>query len=163
MNYHDRIPGPDGRMEEVIDLDTEALIAQMAHDKWNCELVKQQPLDPCDYFAVRGNSTIAWVEVRRRNVVSTKYKEIFMGYEKFTKLRTAAIALWLPMIFVVRFNDKMLWIDLTKLLRPKTTYASRGKMARSRATDNEKAILIPVSQMRLGLSNKKYIPEEDPA
>lgn len=146
-DYHERLPD-GGAMETDQDLETERRVMGFVESHWSCSLVKQQQFDPMDYVAVRDDKTVAWVEVRKRNIPSNKYKEIFMGYEKFQKLSLAARALYIPCVFFVVFTDAMMWVDLTRVM-PKTRFASRGAMKHKRATDNERSVLIPVSSMRL--------------
>lgn len=145
-DYHDR--EPDGTaMETEQDLSHENELRDLVEGAWGCKLIKQQKFDPMDFLAVKGNKTVAWVEMRNRNNSASRYADIFMGLIKFQKLSLAARALYIPAIFVVRFTDAVKWIDLTRIM-PKTSYADRGDMKHKRATDNEPCVLIPVSEMK---------------
>lgn len=149
MNYQDRIPDKNGTWENEIDLKHENELKELVEKKWFCSLIKQAPKDPMDFFAIRDEKTIAWVEMRSRNCLSTSYSEIFLGKEKFKKLRDACRCLEIPAIFVIRFNDHVCFIDLTKVERPNETYANRGDIKVKRVTDNEKAVLLPVKNMSI--------------
>ena len=90
---------------------------------------------------------MAWGEVHQRFIPHHKYEKLFLREEKFLPLRDAAIALRIPCLFVVLFEDQVRYIDLTTLIRPERGWASRGDMKHKRQNDVARCIYIPVVDM----------------
>lgn len=136
--------------ETAEDLQSEQIVLDKVSKLWNCQLQKTEMGCPYDFKALRGNELRCLIEVRRRNILSTAYDEIFMGKQKWTKLHLLSFAYNVPMIFIVIFDDRTQWIDLRCYPHLKETYASRGASPKggARATDNEASVLIPVKLMK---------------
>jgi hypothetical protein len=151
--YSSRKPNENGIWENQGDLDNEITVQNIIEQKSGWTLTKQQTTDPMDYIAFVSNQgrtkTVALVEMRARSMQHDKYNEMFFCKEKFIKLNQIAHALWIPALLFITFTDGIRWIDLTKVIRPKTTYGDRGKMAVKRATDNAPVVLLPINRMKV--------------
>lgn len=136
--------------ETELDRETELKVSDWASVNWRCQLQKTEIGCPYDFKALREGKLGALVEVRKRNVTAATYEDLFMGKAKWSKLILLGHAYEVPVLFVAVFDDCAKWVDLTKLPRLKTTYASRGKdpSGGPRATDNEESVLVPVAEMK---------------
>ena len=146
--YHQRIPC-NGSMETDRDLENEQEIKRRFEENYNCTLTKQNKYDPMDFIASQHDKAVCWVEMRRRNIKTTTYRELYFGLNKFNQLSCACLCLGIPCILIVTMNDGVRWIDLTQIEDPEITEASRGDVAVTRSTDNEPCILIPISDMKV--------------
>lgn len=136
--------------ESDADMETEQHVADKCCSVWSCMAERSYKGGPYDYRLLRDGILVALLEVRRRNVNSDTYADLFMSERKHRQLLGLASSYGVPMVFVVSFDDGDRWIDLTLHPRLGTSFASRGTnpAGGARATDRELCVLIPVAKMR---------------
>lgn len=100
---------------------------------------------PIDAVLKRDGKVVAFCEVRKRSVHSTKYKTLVWSLQKY--LHVLQYAEILPTIFVVEYQDGIYWTKIEK--KPyEITYVDRSKTTQRTSADNEPCINIPANEFK---------------
>jgi len=99
------------------DEQNERDVARFLERIWNCNIHKFGKLDPIDWWAERDGEVVAFVELKCRNIRSTKYSTVFVTLRKWLDLLRAHM--WtvngVPSLIVVRWTDCIGYMDVTTL------------------------------------------------
>ena len=147
-SYYDRQLQPDGSFATADDLANEREAAAAVEQAFGCTLHKFPRFNAVDYYAEKNGRMAGFVEIKARTHASTTYPTVFLNLRKWSALLEYSLRCDVPSIYLVKFTDSMLWIDV------KAVDASRHRMGGcSRVvkadTDREPVIEIPIAGMRL--------------
>ncbi len=93
--------------------------------------------------------TVAFLEVRRRLIPSTRYKTVFVDQPKYDYIQTKGRLLNLPTYFVFVYNDRSLFLNLTTAPEYELGKAKgRGNCTVARSTDYGPTYYITVSDLQ---------------
>jgi Holliday junction resolvase-like predicted endonuclease len=99
------------------DEQNERDVARLLEKKWNCKIRKFGKLDPIDWWAERNNKVVAFIELKCRNVPSTKYDTVFVTLRKWLDLLRARE--WsfdeVSSLIVIRWTDRIGYYDVTQI------------------------------------------------
>ena len=131
------------------DLDNERTIQKLLEDKWACTLHPLPHLYHVDFYAERDNNLVAWIEVKQRNIDSTKYPTVFLNREKkFLHLKKLSFAQ--PAFFVVRWADQVTrFIEINKVREEWLSYGGENDRWGAGRNDYEYLYEIPINEMEL--------------
>lgn len=104
-------------------------------------------LCPIDYYAERDGRLAAVLEVKSRSHDSTQYPTVFLNVRKWLALTMASLGLGVPAFFVVRFTDRVLFVDIADVDASEGRIGGTAKIVKSKS-DREPVIEVPVSGMR---------------
>lgn len=114
-DYSDRRPDAVGAMQNQSDRQREIEVASMIGDRWRCDVRPFPRFSPIDWFAARGDSMEALIELKCRSHTANHYPTVFLGASKWMALAHGALAFGCRGIFVVRFTDGVWWIDIDRI------------------------------------------------
>jgi hypothetical protein len=128
------------------DAENEAAVADILADAWDCDVHSFGGKDHIDFYAVRDNATVAFMELKVRKNSSTTYPTVFLALRKWLSLYIAHIHTGLPCIFVVKFTDGIRFINVKDVdLRNRLTYG--GNSRKQAWNDTEPLIEVPIDEM----------------
>lgn len=132
----------------IEDRGREDEVKAMIERAWKVELHRYGGhFSEIDWYAVRDGQPVANVELKSRSHASSLHKTVFLNLRKWIILMVAHAGTGLVPIYVVRFTDKVMWIDV------RTVDAREIKMGGLKhrvkgQSDIEPVIEVPVASMR---------------
>lgn len=123
-------------------------VAKILEKKWKCNIRKFGKLDPIDWWAERDNKVVAFIELKCRNIPSTKYDTVFVTLRKWLDLLRARE--WstdgVPSLIVLKWTDKIGYLDVTQI--PPGTMSVLRRREHRAEQDVEPAWEIPVKDFK---------------
>lgn len=104
-------------------------------------------LCPIDYYAERDGRMSAVIEIKSRSHDSGAYPTVFLNVRKWLALTMASVGLGVPAFFVVRFTDRVMYVDLAGIDASSNRIGGTSRIVKSK-TDREPVVEVPVSSMR---------------
>lgn len=127
------------------DENNEREVAAILERRWRCKLRKFGKLDPIDWWAERDGKVVAFVELKCRNIPSTKYATVFVTLRKWLDLLRAHE--WtidgVPALIVVRWTDRIGYYEITDLPPGRLSVLRRREQRVEQ--DTEPAWELPIS------------------
>lgn len=126
--------------ETADDRLNERKIAEKIERRGRCILVKLPMCYIIDFGAMRDNKFIAWLEVKQRYRAFGKYANCFFSLLKLMRARELNAATGLPCLFVVQFDDALVYANV---LKSNGELQWCGRDDRNDAQDMEPVLAIP--------------------
>lgn len=104
-------------------------------------------LCPIDFYAERDGRMCALLELKSRSHLSTKFATVFLNVRKWLALTMGSVGFGVPAFFVVRFTDKVLYINVAEVDASNHRIGGTKKLVKSRS-DIEPVIEVDVSAMK---------------
>lgn len=98
--------------ETEADLDNEQAVAAVLEKAWNAEFKKLDRRYHVDFMICREGNGVAWAEVKCRTHASTDWPTIILELDKCMKLSQLAHETGLPSILIVKWTDRIGWINM---------------------------------------------------
>jgi hypothetical protein len=150
--YYERqsVPNSDGTPLFAIDYDKEkeSEVSLLIEKKLECKIHHFGRLCPIDFYAVRHGRLVGLIELKSRNHSSSTHSTVFLNIRKWLALKMAQVGLAVPAVYVVRFNDCIMYIKIDDIDTTKIRITGTKKIVKSN-TDVEPIIEVPVSSMKL--------------
>jgi len=127
--------------ETEADMREERSIADKLRAAWGVVLQKLPKNYHIDYAIKRGDETIGYVECRRRNMHSGKFKTIYLSLKKWLGLSQVNNESHKPTYFVVQLDDKLLY---TRADGRELKHSVDG----NRRDEPEPVVHIPIEEMK---------------
>lgn len=137
--------GAEGIFQTPEDRAREEAVARVLTTEWRCEVKHFAAMSPVDWFTVKEGRFTGILELKCRKNASTTYPTVFLSVAKWSNLTSGSDGLGVPAGFVVRFTDKILWINIAKVDASKNRVAGRND--RGAAHDREPVIDVPIEAM----------------
>ena len=99
--------------ETQTDRDNEEAVARRYATIMNCQYRKLHKGLKADYAFLRDDKVVALVEVKCRKVASLQYPTIMLSVHKWIDMLNMAERMNVPAMFVVRFTDTILALNLS--------------------------------------------------
>jgi hypothetical protein len=151
MNYYDRtnVVHLDGSsiFHKPEDQRAEREVADQISAAWKCKLYSFGALAPIDWYALRHDRMVGVLELKTRHHASDAFKVVFLNVRKWLALSLASVGLGVPAIFVVKFDDRVVWIPLSEIDPRPMRIAGCKRLVKS-CNDIEPIIMIPFTSMR---------------
>lgn len=141
------------KYENVASLLLEEEAARKFSAKTGCVLTKNPSLEPgekgvaVDYTAHAPSGRTYLVEVRTRNIASTKHATWHIGLRKVQNVKRYAERRGLPAVILISWTDRQGLIDVDRLLA-KGTITISGRRDRGDRFDWEEMLNVPLSEIR---------------
>lgn len=116
--------------------------AALLGKEWGCTVHGLGPSSQIDWFLYKGDALVGLAELKCRNHKHGTFPTVFLSARKWAALQFLTLGLGVKGLFVVKWNDKIGWIDINAIDSTKTTIVRR--MDRNLPNDTEPAIEIPV-------------------
>jgi hypothetical protein len=114
---------------------------------WACEIRSYGGKDHIDYYAIRDEETVAFMELKARKVPHNKYPTVFLALRKWIALALVTVGTGKPAFYIVRFTDGIRYINVMDV-DPKRL--SIGGNSRNRAAnDIEVMIEVPITALEV--------------
>lgn len=133
--------------ENVSDRDAEQQARLMIEPTWRCRLHHLPKFGPIDWYASRDNALVAHLEIKGRNHDSKRFETVFFNLRKWLPLTLARFHLNVPSLFVVKFTDRLLYIDVGLIDTRPIVMGGTKRIVKS-GTDIEPVILVPIASMK---------------
>ena len=104
-------------------------------------------LCPIDFYAERDGRMCALLEVKCRSHLSTQFGTVFLNVRKWLALTMGSVGFGVPAFFVVRFADKVLYINVADVDASSHRIGGTKKIVKS-SSDKEPVIEVEVSAMK---------------
>jgi hypothetical protein len=132
------------------DKESERLVADLMRQRWQCDVHTTGYLDGWDFVGTKDGRTAFIAELKTRDVTSTTYETVFLSAHKWLAISYAAAAMNITALFIVRFNDCILYQNMKDI--DASDHRIAGRDDRTGApNDRELIIDVPVYEMkRLG-------------
>ena len=149
--YADRQPAQhlDGTSiwRDADDARGEAETAALLARAWGCSIKQFAPLSPLDYYAVRQERIVGYLELKTRSHSTTDYPTVFLSLRKWLGLTLAQVASGVPGLFVARFTDAIRWVPVAEVDARAVRFAGT-RVAHARGRGVEPLIDVPLAIMR---------------
>lgn len=131
------------------DVACQQAVAEMIEQAFGPGLVLKKfgHLCPIDFYAERDGRMAAVLELKSRSHESATYPTVFLNVRKWLALSMAAIGFGVPAFFVVRFTDRVLYVDLRDVDARTHRIGGTRKIVKSRS-DREPVVEVPVETMK---------------
>ena len=113
----------------------------------NLEVKKFGRLCPIDFYAERDARMCAFLEVKCRSHASTEYPTVFLNVRKWLALTMASVAFGVPSFFVVRFTDRVMFVNVAEVDASNQRVGGTKRLVKSH-TDREPVIEVPLNDMK---------------
>lgn len=115
---------------------------------WDCTLHRYSAgFAPLDWYAVRGDRIVAWIELKRRSHTSTKHPTVFLNYRKYRALWETWATTGVPAFYVVAFDDCTRYINVLDVDAKAIRMGGCREVVKA-LNDREPVIEIPVERMK---------------
>ena len=152
MSYYDRAGTVvDGRpaFANAEDKANEEATRQAIEAAWGAELKRYGGhFDAIDWYAVKGGKIAAHVEMKARSHDASKYPTVFLNFRKWHALLMAWQYTGKPSLFVVRFQDSIRWIDVSRVDARRIRMGGCARIVKAKS-DIEPVIEIPIAEMKV--------------
>lgn len=144
----------NGIYEKPEDLAVEQDVAAKFSAQVNYTCKKLSNLDHADFRLTTLNKygiheTVGFLEVRKRNINSTDFRDVMIGQPKYDYLKKLGRKNKVPVFFVFVYNDRSLFFDITTAPKyPIKKAQGRSNCSVARKTDYEPSYYIPVSDLQ---------------
>lgn len=128
------------------DVASELGIMQRVEVAWHCELHRFGRLCQVDCYALRSGRFVGVAEIKRRQHESKRYPTVFLNVRKWIALQMASAGICVPAIFIVGFDDRIMWIDVARV-QGRVRIGGHAQIVKSHS-DIEPVFEVPVSEMR---------------
>lgn len=125
---------------------SESEIASILEKTWKCECRGFGKLAPLDWFFVRNGRLVGIGELKTRSHKSDKYTTVFLNSRKWLALLFGSIGLGVPAVFVVRFEDCVMWINASEIDSTRLRIGGCKQIVKSR-NDVEPVIEVVIKEM----------------
>jgi hypothetical protein len=125
---------------------TQQEVADLVSKTLNCNLRSFGALSPIDWYCNRGGRIIGVLEFKARTHATTTYPTVFLNIRKWLALLLAATGMGVPAYYMVKFTDKLLWINIADVDASKVKLGGCQRVVKSR-NDREPVIEIPIEAM----------------
>lgn len=129
------------------DAVTESQVAKELARAWDCTVRSFGGKDHIDYYALRDGLTVAWIELKARQMPSTRYATVYFAFRKWIALQLATVGTGIPSFFVVRFEDEIRYIDVAAVDARSMTIS--GNSRKLGWNDIEPIIEVPIASMHV--------------
>jgi hypothetical protein len=130
------------------DAQIEREIAAIVSAEWNCKVRHFPPFSPIDWYAERSGRVAGLLEVKNRSVSTGQYPTVFCTLRKWLSLSYCSMAFFVPGIFVVRFTDDLLWVDIGKIQPPMMREGGTAYRPNIGRRVAEPMLEIPMAELR---------------
>lgn len=134
-----------GIFQSAEDRDRETAVAQILEREWKCEIRHFGAMSPVDWFILRGGRFVGILELKVRQVESTRYQTVFLSVAKWLCLKKWADGLGVPAGYVVAYTDCVRWIYIADVDAAVNKMA--GRKGRGAEHDIEPMIEIHIERM----------------
>ena len=131
--------------QTAADIAREDVCAADLAAAWRWTIHRFPPLTPVDYYAERGRSMVAVIEIKTHPHASDAYPCCYIDVHKLMNLDLAELGLSVPALLVKGFTDRTLWIRVAEIDR--TSACVMGRQDRGR-DERHPALAIPIRQMK---------------
>jgi hypothetical protein len=128
------------------DEKNEKWIASLLESKWNCECKSFGHFSPIDWWFEFNGVMIGIGELKARPHKWDKFKTVYLNVRKWLSMQLATIGLGVPAIFVVKFTDNVMWINIKDVDASRHIIGGCTKIVKSR-NDIEPIIEVPINSM----------------
>lgn len=128
------------------DLHNEQQVADILSLEWGVEVVKLPIKYGADYGIYKGGILRGWMEIKCRNVPSTKYPDVILSVEKWSKAMHFAQMTASKFILVVAFTDGIFYSEESKQQYRDAHYG--GRTDRKDWQDMEPVVRIPIEDFK---------------
>lgn len=150
MSYYERCTttNVDGTPIFKTDEDerSEAEVAAIASEVWNCQFHAFGRLSPVDWWVERDGRLVAVAELKTRTHDHRRYPTVFLNLRKWSALTMMSAGTGRPAFFVVRFTDGIYWVNVAQIDASKVIIGGCKKFVKARS-DIEPVIEVPVAQL----------------
>lgn len=112
---------------------------------WRCGVMKMPERHAVDYLFGDDNGAM-WIEIKKRNVTSTKYKTLMIDKKKLEAGLAHSDGTGFPFGLVVHWNDGVFFVRVDNLHRYFIDLG--GRADRADANDTDIVVHIPTSEFR---------------
>lgn len=119
----------------------------MMQSKWDCEVHRTGYLDAWDFVGIKEGRTVFIAELKTRDITTTTYDTVFLSAHKWLSLSYAAAAMEITALFVVRFKDKTMYMNMKHIDATGPRMAGRDDRTGA-PNDKELIIDVPVYEMK---------------
>lgn len=124
------------------DISNENKIKAIIEPKWQCELKKLPFAYHVDWMAMRGNSPLAFIEIKwRENLPINKYPEYMLSLNKWMRGKEYTNETKIPFILIVHFTEGTYYVKQDSL---EVRYGFGGRYDRGDSQDVEPMVFIPI-------------------
>lgn len=128
------------------DRNNERTTAALIEKAWGCKLISFGALSPVDWHAERFGRTVGILELKSAHRSKDQYPHAILNVRKWFALMLGTLGLDVPAIFVVRFNDAVLWVPVKKIDARKMRLGGCSRRVKN-DNDIEPVILVPIAEM----------------
>ena len=136
----------EGGLKLVRDFQAEDDAKKIIGARWKCEVRELGDFGDIDWLLYRDNRVVAIAEFKRLYRESTAWPNVYFNVKKWLPLYFVGVGLRVPAYFIVRFDDKICYVDVQNV--DATRHEVNGREDRSRGSDLQPAILVPVKTMK---------------
>ena len=114
---------------------------------WDCSLNRYPQMARIDWFISRGDSLVAFAEMKRRYVNHDTYQTVYLSFAKWCALIDASVSASCSAMIVYVFNDGIWFADASDI-DPRAVKILGRKDRDDVETDLEPIIEVPVSLLK---------------
>ena len=120
-------------------------VADALAAQWSCEVMKMPDQHAVDYLFGNAHGAM-WVEIKKRNVTSTKYKTLMIDKKKLEAGLSHSNGTGFPFGLVVHWNDGVFFVRVDNLQRYFIDVG--GRVDRGDANDTDLVVHIPTTEFK---------------
>jgi hypothetical protein len=121
----------------------EQAVADVLARCWHCEIHRLPRFEGIDFYAVRGDRIVAWIELKNRGVASDRFSSVYLSHVKWSQLVDVETRTGRPGMYVVAFTD------CVKAIRATHVDVSNPRMYGNSARQVKEPIyFVPIDSMR---------------
>jgi hypothetical protein len=129
------------------DTASENEVARFMAERWSCEVHRTGYMDTWDFFGTQNGRTRFIAELKTRAVPYGTYPTVFLSAHKWLQLNYAAASMNITALFVVRFDDAILYANLAEVDARDHELAGRTDRP-DQINDRELIIHVPLDSMK---------------
>ena len=123
-------------------------MAKIIEENTGTELISLGDLSPIDWVANKFGRVVGYIELKTRHHTSDKYPTVFLNVRKWLALMLTEIGTGTPSLFVVRFTDKLMKINVSDIDARNMRMGGCKKRVKSE-NDIEPVIEVPIEDMKV--------------
>lgn len=126
------------------DTERERQVARRLARAWDCEVLPaEDDYNPFDFTFLRDGKPVAVGELKARNHRYGDYPTVYLAERKYKALMLCHDGGLIP-LFIVQYLDRLMYLDVSTIIRPSTVLAGRTDRANA-PNDIEPIIEVPIT------------------
>jgi hypothetical protein len=137
------------KRQTAADLKKEQEVARIL-EKWaKCQIIKFGEHDPIDRYAIRDKFVVCLLEIKCRDHALGEFPTTWMSARKWMALAMGAMGFGVPAYWVVRFTDKIGYVNVFEVEGSKPFMAGRRDRNPPEEHDIEPMIDVPIEKLHV--------------